>query len=74
MDVRSEDPLCPRCLLLANFETQQLGGAISRGRRLEHIGRILDRKYYIERLLGHGGMGSVYLATHLGTSRPVALS
>ena len=26
MDSSSEDPFCPRCLLLANFETQQLGG------------------------------------------------
>jgi serine/threonine protein kinase len=59
---------------LANFETQQLGGpALPGRRRQERIGLTLDRKYRVERLLGHGGMGSVYLATHLGTSRPVAL-
>lgn len=41
---------------------------------LEHyIGEVLDGKYRIEQLLGQGGMGAVYLATHLGTERPVAL-
>ncbi|MCA1566631.1 MAG: protein kinase [Acidobacteria bacterium] len=37
------------------------------------IGGVLDGKYQLERLLGQGGMGAVYLATHLGTERPVAL-
>jgi len=37
------------------------------------IGRIIDGKYQIERELGRGGMGAVYLATHLGTERPVAI-
>lgn len=37
------------------------------------IGQTLDSKYSIERELGRGGMGAVYLATHLGTERPVAL-
>jgi serine/threonine protein kinase len=36
-------------------------------------GKVLDDKYRIERQLGKGGMGAVYLATHLGTERPVAL-
>jgi serine/threonine protein kinase len=38
-----------------------------------YIGEVLDEKYHIEKLLGQGGMGAVYLATHLGTERPVAL-
>ena len=41
---------------------------------LEHyVGQTLDDKYRLERLLGKGGMGAVYLATHLGTERYVAL-
>jgi len=37
------------------------------------IGQIIDGKYRIERQLGKGGMGTVYLATHIGTERPVAV-
>src|SRR5436853_7419739 len=37
------------------------------------IGQVLDEKYRIEKQLGQGGMGAVYLATHLGTGRPVAI-
>jgi serine/threonine protein kinase len=38
-----------------------------------YVGQTLDEKYRLERLLGQGGMGAVYLATHLGTERFVAL-
>ncbi|MCS6884923.1 MAG: ankyrin repeat domain-containing protein [Acidobacteriota bacterium] len=37
------------------------------------LGQILEGKYHIEKLLGSGGMGAVYLATHLGTERSVAI-
>jgi serine/threonine protein kinase len=37
------------------------------------VGQTLDEKYKIERELGKGGMGAVYLATHIGTERPVAV-
>ncbi len=36
-------------------------------------GTILDGKYRIQRELGKGGMGAVYLATHIGTTRTVAV-
>ena len=37
------------------------------------IGLILDDKYQLETLLGQGGMGAVFRATHLGIKRPVAV-
>jgi serine/threonine protein kinase len=42
-------------------------------RLTELPGRTLDGKYHLDKLLGQGGMGAVYMATHLGTKRPVAL-
>jgi len=39
----------------------------------DFIGCTLDGKYQMTRELGKGGMGTVYLATHLGTERPVAV-
>jgi serine/threonine protein kinase/ankyrin repeat protein len=37
------------------------------------IGQLLDEKYKIEERRGQGGMGAVYLATHQGTGRRVAI-
>jgi serine/threonine protein kinase len=37
------------------------------------LGKTIDGKYQIVRLLGQGGMGAVYEATHVGTGRRVAL-
>ena len=38
-----------------------------------YIGKTLDEKYHLQRLLGQGGKGAVYLSTHLGTGRYVAV-
>ena len=38
-----------------------------------YLGKTLDEKYHLQRLLGEGGMGAVYLSTHLGTGRYVAV-
>lgn len=37
------------------------------------VGCTVDQKYAVDRLLGRGGMGAVYAATHIGTGRTVAL-
>jgi len=39
----------------------------------QYVGEVLADKYRLEHLLGKGGMGAVYLATHLCTERYVAL-
>src|SRR5688500_9413467 len=70
------EQLCPRCLMGMGRQTESLAQAIAR-HDAEVLDGLLDRtidgKYRINRLLGRGGMGAVYLATHLGTERPVAL-
>ncbi len=37
------------------------------------LGRTLDAKYLIDGMIGRGGMGAVYRATHVGTGRVVAV-
>jgi serine/threonine-protein kinase len=37
------------------------------------LGTVIDGRYRLERVIGSGGMGVVFSATHLGLGRPVAL-
>lgn len=39
----------------------------------DYLGCTLDGKYRLDRMLGRGGMGAVFMATHLGTERIVAV-
>jgi serine/threonine-protein kinase len=37
------------------------------------VGRTIDERYFVRRLLGRGGMGSVYEADHVGLDKRVAI-
>lgn len=65
--------LCPRCgrcyardALRCEFDQQALVPESG-------VPRVIEEKYVITRLLGRGGMGSVYLATQKRLNRPVAV-
>ena len=57
-------------ILWLSFKTREIGEDME---FVSFVGQTLDGKYKIEREIGRGGMGTVYLATHVGTERPVAL-
>ena len=40
------------------------GSEMKMARLTDLPGRTLDSKYHLDKLLGQGGMGAVYLATH----------
>ncbi len=63
-------PACGRCFSseFSRCETDQTPLALEEG-----VPRSIDDKYVLTRLLGRGGMGSVYLATQTRLNRPVAI-
>lgn len=48
-------------------EAKRLSGHMAR------IGMVLDNRYELQKLLGHGGMGAVYKARHIEIDRAVAI-
>jgi serine/threonine-protein kinase len=64
---RSEDEVCPRC------RTRTFQERAPRAREDPLVGQILDRRYSIDEVIGHGGMGAVYRGTQLATKQGVAI-
>lgn len=53
--------------------TRRAKAAAPGWRDSDYIGRTLDDRYLILRLLGRGGMGRVFLGKHVSVGRPVAV-
>ena len=64
-----DDEICPehrvKTVLMDAFEAEE--------EELLEVGAIVAERYRVERVLGHGGMGTVFMATQLSVERPVAL-
>jgi hypothetical protein len=63
-------PMCGRCFdsMRSMCEVDKTPLVVEEG-----VPRTIDEKYIVTRLLGRGGMGSVYLATQNRLNRPVAI-
>src|SRR5918911_228439 len=63
-------PVCLRCYEDADASCPNDNASLVPSR---HGTRMVADKYQLDRLLGRGGMGAVYLGTHLDLDRPVAI-
>ena len=63
---------CPRCTTLSLMDRPEQPLA-NEGAELKLMGTVLGERYKLDRLLGRGGMGSVFSATQLVVERQVAV-
>lgn len=58
---------------MSSLEASDTPEARARAAREALVGATLAGRYALRRLVGHGGMGAVYEAEHLGLGKPVAV-
>ena len=63
-DVSTPGSFCPYCGTPAPAQPEQQD---------PYIGQTINGKYFVNQVVGQGGMGQVYKATHLNLDRPIAL-
>ncbi|HEX8162857.1 MAG TPA: protein kinase [Pyrinomonadaceae bacterium] len=70
INLLKECPRCGRCFDSAATECERDGAELTLTLPVE---RVVEGRYRLERLIGKGGMGAVYEATHLKLNHRVAL-
>ena len=65
--------LCPRCGRCYSADEKRCDADDEALVPESGVPRVIEEKYVVTRLLGRGGMGSVYLATQKRLNRPVAI-
>jgi serine/threonine-protein kinase len=63
-EVSTPGSFCPYCGTPAPAQPEQQD---------PYIGQTINGKYFVNQVVGQGGMGQVYKATHLNLDRPIAL-
>ncbi|MGI8497813.1 MAG: protein kinase domain-containing protein [Gemmatimonadaceae bacterium] len=68
---------CPRCARsypdAEHFCSRDGTSLVETSPPAEMVGRVIDGRYRVLRMIAEGGMGRIYLAEHVRTKRPVAL-